>query len=390
MHFARRTGWNLEPNRFAAAIAKARREGRELLDLTESNPTRCGLHYDESAILKSLLSLESLKYEPDPRGLRSARAAVARYYAERGEASLNVDPEHIILTTSTSEAYSYIFRLLCDAGDEVLVPAPSYPLFEFLAALQDITLRHYELEYHGAWSVDRGSLATSDKSRALMVVHPNNPTGSYVGDYDRALLREHCARHGRALISDEVFLDYAHDRRMRRSFASERDVLTFTLSGLSKIAALPQMKVAWMVVSGSQAERDAALARLEVIADTFLSMNAPLQHALPDLLAQRHNVREQLLQRVRANLAELDRQLATQKMCERLAVEGGWYATVRVPAHGSDEDLAIALLEQAGVLVHPGHFYEFKRDGYLVLSLITPAAIFREGVSRLLQHVGAR
>ncbi len=405
MRFSRRTDWNLTPNRFAQALAQARAAGREVVDLTESNPTRCGLHYDEEGIVKALITPRSFAYEPDPQGLRTAREAVARYYAERGAAAVAVDPDHIFLTTSTSEAYSYIFRLLCDPGDEVLAPAPSYPLFDYLATLQDVELRNYELVYeaaaeplangawHGRWHLDSRSveLTLSPRSRAVMVVHPNNPTGSFVSDGERKGLNGIASREGLlALVADEVFLDYAHDGGERASFAGNQETLTFTLSGLSKVAALPQMKVAWLVVSGPPHLRDAALARLEVIADTFLSMNAPLQHALPTLLEQRRPLRDQLLARVRENLAELDRQLASQTLCSRLDLEGGWYATLRVPVHGDDEELAIELLERAGVLVHPGHFYDFAHEGCLAVSLITPSASFAEGTRRILQHVAGR
>jgi len=390
VRFSARTNWELAPNRLSEAIAGARAAGRELLDLTESNPTRCGLHYDAEAILDALHAPAALTYEPDPHGLLVAREAVARYYAQRGDRT--PDAGHIFLTTSTSEAYSYIFRLQCDPGDEVLAPAPSYPLFDYLARLHDVTLRHYELFYDaGCWHIDVAGLrqALTPRTRAIMLVHPNNPTGSFISVGERAALNQLCAERDLALVADEVFLDYPHDGRQRHSFAGNADALTFTVSGLSKIAALPQMKVAWMICSGPAAAREAAVARLEVIADTFLSMNAPIQHAVPALLGERHDVRDQLFARVRANLAALDRQLAQQTLCSRLGVEAGWYAVLRVPAHGDDEGLALALLEHAGVVVHPGHFYDFADDGYLVLSLIPPPPLFAEGVRLLLAYIAS-
>ena len=382
--FSKRTDWKLTPNRFTQAQAELRAAGREVLDLSLSNPTRAGLHYEE-AILQALSAREAMDYDPQPKGLMSARQAVARYYRDAHE-SFEVDPESVILTTSTSEGYSYVFRLLCNTDDEILVPKPSYPLFEFLADLHDVKLVSYPLLYDQGWQIDFPSLykAVNHRTRAVVVVHPNNPTGSYVRPTEVEDLNRFCAEYGLALIVDEVFLDYAHDGAARASLVANSAALTFTLSGLSKIAGLPQMKVAWIVTSGPVEKKQEALARLEVIADTYLSMNAPLQLAMPVLLEQRKSIQPLLLDRVRTNLQELDRQLERQKACERLNVEGGWYVVLRVPALQSDEDLAIDLLRKVAVLVHPGHFYDFPSDGYLVLSLITPAKDFREGIGRIL------
>jgi len=277
--------------------------------------------------------------------------------------------------------------LLANPGDEVLVPKPSYPLFDFLAELQDVKLVGYPLLYDHGWQIDWPSLeeAISKTTRAVVVVHPNNPTGSYVSAAERERLNKLCRERGLALIVDEVFLDYAHDGSRRESFVANDAALTFTLSGVSKISALPQMKLAWVAVSGPPAEVDAAMQRLEVIADTYLSLNAPVQLAAGTLLEQRKKIRPQLMQRALANLAELDRQLARQKSSARLQVEGGWYTVLRVPATQSDEDLAIALLRDTGTMVHPGHFYDFPRDGYLVISLIAREEYFREGMSRVLR-----
>jgi alanine-synthesizing transaminase len=385
--FSRRTDWRLTPNRFTEAVQEVRASGKEILDLTASNPTQAGIEYDGPAILDSLRNPKSLDYDPQPKGLLCARDAVVAYYEERGE---EVDPERLVLTTSTSEGYSYIFRLLANPGDEVLVPKPSYPLFDFLAELQDVKLVGYPLLYDHGWQIDWPSLesAVSDKTRAIVLVHPNNPTGSYVS----AAECEQLSRLGRdreqALIVDEVFLDYPHDGSRRASFVANQGALTFTLSGISKISGLPQMKLAWIAVSGPEEDVSAAIQRLEVIADTYLSLNAPVQLATGTLLQQRKKVQSQLMQRVRANLAELDRQLAGQKSSARLSVEGGWYAVLRVPATQSDQDLAIALLRNTGAMVHPGHFYDFPRDGYLVVSLIPPEKEFREGMLRLLRFLG--
>src|SRR3954452_20540697 len=377
--FSRRTDWKLTPNRFTEAQRKLQAEGTEIVDLSVSNPTRAQIVYDAEAILASLHAPECLDYDPQPKGLLAAREAVAAYYVQKNE---SVDPESILLTTSTSEGYSYIFRLLCNPEDEILVPKPSYPLFEFLADLQDVKLVPYPLLYDHGWQMDFPSLykAVNHRTRAVVVVHPNNPTGSYASEEERKALNNFCKEYDLAVIADEVFLDYAHDGFSRGTFATNDSALTFTLSGVSKISGLPQMKLAWIAASGPPAVVGPALERLEVIADTYLSMNAPIQLTAPVLLEQRRNVQALLLDRVRANLEELDRQLAKQETCSRLQVEGGWYVVLRVPVTQSDEELAIALLETQRVLVHPGHFYDFTSDGYLVVSLITPPDEFRSGM----------
>lgn len=385
--FSNRTNWKLSHNRLTEALEEAKANDAQIIDLTLSNPTRAGLLYDEDKILSSLAWPYSLDYDPQPRGLPVARAAVAAYYETQH--AVRIDPEHLILTTSTSEGYSFVFRLLCNPGDEILVPKPSYPLFEFLADLNDVKLVPYPLLYDHGWQIDFPSLrqAITHRTRAVVVVHPNNPTGSFVHRGEQQELNRFCRKHSLAIIADEVFLDYALDRSPHQSFAADQDVLTFTLSGVSKISALPQMKVAWIVSSGPGAEVQAAQSRLEVIADTYLSMNAPVQWATPVLLDQRKEIQRQLLDRVVANLAELDRQLAAQKSCQRLSLEGGWYAVLRVPVTQTDEELAVDLLRSKNVLVHPGHFYDFPSDGYLVLSLISAAKEFAEGISRMLKHL---
>jgi aspartate/methionine/tyrosine aminotransferase len=382
--FSHRTDWKLTPNRFTQAQQELMAAGREVVDLTISNPTRAELHYDAETILQALVNPQAMDYDPQPKGLRSAREAVAGYYRKQHD---EIDPDAIVLTTSTSEGYSYVLRLLCNAEDEILVPKPSYPLFEFLADLEDVKLVPYPLLYDHAWQIDFPSLykAVNHRTRAVVVVHPNNPTGSFVADKERSVLNQFCREYNLALVADEVFLDYAHDGAARATFADNREALTFTLSGLSKISGLPQMKLAWIVTSGADEQVGAALARLEVIADTYLSMNAPIQLAAPVLLEQRHSVQPLVLDRVRANLSELDRGLAKQKSCRRLDVEGGWYAVLRVPVTQSDEDLAIKILREHSVLVHPGHFYDFPNDGYLILSLITPLQDFRKGIAKVLE-----
>jgi alanine-synthesizing transaminase len=387
--FAERTSWNLVPNAFTTALERFRASGRPLIDLTISNPTACGFRYEGEAILKALADPLSLEYAPEPRGLITARRAVGEYYAAHGA---KVDAQDIILTTSTSEAYSFAFRAICDPCCEVLVPEPGYPLFEFLAEVQDVRLVRYPIFYDHGWHIDFHALerAICDKTRAIVVVHPNNPTGHYTSADENARLNEICVKHDLAIIADEVFLDFALLPRAGRAatFATNENVLTFTMSGISKISGLPQMKAAWLITSGPEDVKSQALERLEVISDTFLSMNAPIQHALPEFLAHRHSFQSQLIERVKANLAELDRQLAGQKSCTRLDVEAGWYAIVRVPATRTDEETALELLEKHGASIHPGHFYDFPGDGYFVVSLITPASDFSTGIRFLLGMFG--
>jgi aspartate/methionine/tyrosine aminotransferase len=385
--FSDRTNWKLAPNPLSRLLDQLRAKGVKVLDLTASNPTRVGLQYDSRAILGALDSSRALDYDPQAPGLLLAREAVVKYY--RSDHRMDgLDADRIVLTTSTSEGYSFVFRLLCNAGDELLVPKPSYPLFEFLADLQDVKLVPYPLIYDHGWQIDLHALekAASARTRGVVVVHPNNPTGSYVQAPELGPVNEFCRARNLALVADEVFLDYAlnDDDLHRRSFVSNQDVLTFSLSGLSKISALPQMKVAWVVASGPPEEVTTAIARLEVIADTYLSMNAPIQWALPALLEQRKNIQRQLLERVKRNLTELDRQLGRQTACQRLNVEGGWYAVLRVPVMRSDEELALELLREKSVLVHPGHFYDFPSDGYLVLSLIVTEQEFGQGIGQLM------
>lgn len=378
--FAKRTNWNLSPNRLSEALAAHRAAGKPLLDLTVSNPTECGFEYDGAAILSALSNPAALSYEPNPKGLETARRAVAGYYADRGE---KVSIEDIFLTTSTSEAYAYIFRTLCDPGDELLIPSPSYPLFDFLADIQDVKLVRYPLIYDHGWQMDFHELerAITPRTRGVIVVHPNNPTGHFTKPAEVQKLNAICSARGMAILADEVFLDYPMGEAQAQSFAANSSALTFTLSGISKISGLPQMKAAWLAVSGPSELKEAALARLEVIADTFLSMNAPVQVALPTLLAQGSSFQKQVRQRTQTNLEELDRQLAARDDYSRLELDGGWYAVVRLPSNSSGEELALALLLEQGIHVHPGHYYDFAQDRFLVLSLLTPSPDFARGVA---------
>jgi alanine-synthesizing transaminase len=383
--FADRTNWNLKPNRLAGALERQKSSGRKLLDLSASNPTECGFSYNAPSIMRALCAPASLQYHPDPRGMKSARQAVSDYYAASGE---RVSIDELLLTSSTSEAYSFIFRLLCNPGDELLIPTPSYPLFDFLADVNDIKLIRYSLFYDHGWHIDLHALkqAITPRTRGMILVHPNNPTGHFTKPEEISQLNEICAANQMALIADEVFLDFSLSAA-QKSFATNSAALTFTMSGISKISGLPQMKFAWLVVNGPEEVKREALARLEMIADTYLSLNAPIQLAAPVFLQQRATFQQQLMGRVRNNLAQLDAQLAQERKVSRLEVEGGWYAVLRIPATRPDEELAIELLDKHDVYLHPGHFYDFPGDGYMIVSLITPEPDFSEGLRRTLSAV---
>jgi len=399
MNFSQRTLWNLEENAHAAALREARARDPHLLDLTVSNPTACGFDYP-AHWLQPLAAPAALDYTPEPLGLLSARAAVATYCRDH---AADLSPTRICLTASTSEAYSYLFRLLCDPGDEVLAARPSYPLFDFIARLDDVHLRDYPLLHDpnsnvpnstahdpAAWSIDLHALeaAITPRTRAILLVHPNNPTGNFVSPAERTALEELCARHGLALIVDEVFLDYALGPIPPRSFAaplassspSAPPCLTFVLSGLSKLCGLPQMKLSWLCALGPAPLVENALARLEVIADTFLSVSAPVQHAAPTWLAERSLFQRQVLDRMRANLAALDQRLRGSS-AHRLACAGGWTAVLRVPRTVAGTDFTTAALAR-GVVVQPGSFYGLP-EARIVLSLLTPPGAWTHGLARL-------
>jgi alanine-synthesizing transaminase len=387
--FSKRFKWDLEPTRFARLIEEKKRAGARILDLTESNPTRAGFDYPAEEILGALAQPPAMVYEPMPRGLPIARDAVAGYYAERG---FDVDPERIHLTASTSEAYSFLFKLLADQGESVLVPQPSYPLFDFLAALEGVELRPYELHYvHTAgWRIDFDSVekAVAPNTRAIILISPNNPTGSFVKLREVERLNAICARHDLALIADEVFGDYGFvdDESRAGSLVSNDSVLTFVMSGLSKILALPQMKLGWIVTNGSAGLRDEAVERLDFIADTFLSVAAPVQHSARAWLRLRRSMQDQILDRVRSNLNWL-RDAIEESPLRLLSVEGGWYATLELPRQFSEEEWAMTLLEKDDVLAHPGYFYDFPREAFLVLSLLPRAEIFQEALNRILAQI---
>jgi aspartate/methionine/tyrosine aminotransferase len=386
--FSSRLNWDLRPNRISAVLEARRRAGARILDLTESNPTHAGLSYPAAEILQALGDARSLRYEPSPAGAAEAREAVAAYYAARGA---SVPADRIVLTASTSEAYSHLFKLLADPGDEVLVPRPSYPLFEFLARLESVRVVEYPLAYDGGWRIDFEALeaALTPRARAIVVVNPNNPTGSFLkaGEADRLIGL--AAERGLAIVSDEVFSDYAFapDAERVTTLAAVTSALAFSLSGLSKIVGLPQMKLGWIVTAGPPELRSGALARLELIADTYLSVAAPAQYGAARLMEAGAKVRDQISARVGRNLEWLRGAVAGSAL-DVLEVEGGWYATLRVPRTRSEEEWTLDLLEKDGVLVQPGFFYDFETEAFLVLSLLTPPDVFYEGVGRLVARVG--
>lgn len=384
--FSERASWELRPTRIAERLAAMRAAGETVLDLTESNPTRCEFSYPEEAILGALADPRGLAYDPDPRGLLSARKAIARSYG-------GIDASRLVLAASTSEAYAWLFKLLCDEGDETLVPAPSYPLFDFLAGLESARVVRYPLFYDGAWRLDLDAIArlVGPRTRAIVVVHPNNPTGSFLTHQEIDALRGLACERNLAIVSDEVFAAYSFtEEAFPRTLAGETRALTFSLGGLSKEAGLPQMKLSWIVVSGPEALRDEALERLEIIGDTFLSVGTPVQAGCESLLRAGEPVRRAILDRVRANRAALldARQPADPWEC--LHADGGWYAVLRVPRVMSDEDWALDLLESEKVHVHPGDLFDFPTDGHLVVSLLPPADRFREGIARISARIRAR
>lgn len=386
-HFSKRTSWDTSESSYANAIRKLRASGNPVYDLTLSNPTRCGFGYDAKKLLGSLVDSRGLVYDPNPRGMVSARDSVSLYY---GDHKANVSVDNLLLTTSTSESYSFLFRLLCDSGDEVLVAQPSYPLFDFLADLDDVRLRPYPLFYDHGWWIDFAELerAITPRTRAILVVHPNNPTGHWTETNEREQLEELCLRHGLALIVDEVFLDFPLSAPAARSFAcGPHPALTFVLSGLSKIVGLPQMKVAWIATLGPEKLRAEALARLEVVADTFLSVNAPVQLALPSWLADRATIQGQILDRARANLATLTQiSESSPDRLQLLKVDAGWSAVLSLPSCVGERNCAERLARERGVLVHPGAFYALAEAQRVVVSLIGPTEIFTQGIRRAISQ----
>jgi alanine-synthesizing transaminase len=384
--FSSRLRWDSAPNRLSRLLKEKRSAGVTILDLTESNPTAAGFAYPSEAILAALADPRSLHYEPDAAGMPAARAAVSEYYS--GALGRDVTPDRILLTASTSEAYAFLFKLLADPGDEVLVPRPSYPLFDYLAALDSVRVVQYPLVYHRSWTIDFDELsrAITPRSRAIVLVNPNNPTGSFLKKSELGPLLALCREHNLAIVSDEVFADYMFDRGapLVRSLTCVDEVLTFCLSGLSKVAALPQLKLGWIAIGGPPRDREQAFERLELIADSYLSVSVPVQWAAPALLGLRDQLQQQILGRVESNRVFLARQIGPASPWKLLKTEGGWYAVLEAPRIQTEEDWVLNLLAQDDILVHPGFFYDFEREAFLVISLLTPTDKFQAGIRRIL------
>jgi len=387
--FSDRSRWTLTPNALSSLLEAKKADGVRILDLTESNPTQAGFRYEAKEILAALAQPQSTVYEPDPRGLWKARRAVAHYYQKQGE---TVDPDAVFLTSGTSEAYTMLFKLLANPGDEVLIPQPGYPLLTYLAELESLHYIYYPLRYHEVrgWSMDLEILEAviTPRTKTVVLVNPNMPTGSYVKRHELAEFNRICSKHNLALIVDEVFSDFRWEEASDRvkTMVNHSETLTFVLNGLSKILGLPQVKLAWIVVSGNPDLRESAQDRLEMITDLYLSVGTPVQHGADLLLRQQQAMQQQMLSRIAENSDFLKERLARAANARVLHGEGGWYAVVNIEDHLSDEQRVLELLEQDNTLVHPGYFHEFDQEGFIVVSLLTPLEAFRAGISRIVSR----
>lgn len=381
--YSRRLSWDFFSNSLSAEVARKRRRSEAILDLTQSNPTEVLDPYPHSAIAEAFAEIRSFRYEPDPCGSEAARVTIRGYYAARG---ISFVPKNILLTASTSEAYALVFKLLCDPGDEVLVPAPSYPLFEYLARLESVRVTHYFLRFDGAWFIDFESLREriTGRTRAIVIVNPNNPTGSHLKKNEWDTLSQIALERGLPVISDEVFLHYplAADPARVETLIGRDSVLSFSLNGLSKAAGMPQMKLGWIVINGPEEDCARARERLELIADTYLSVNTPVQRALPKLLDIGSGIQRAILERTRINWTVLQA-ILRDSGAQALACEGGWSAIVRLPATASEESWVLRILDECGILVQPGYFFDMATEPYIVVSLISAPGDFESGISRI-------
>lgn len=386
--FSERTHWHRQPNRLANLLDERKASGRQIFDLTESNPTACGFSFGD--ILSPLTNPKILEYHPDSCGMLSARQAIVKYYADQ---SADIDPDNIFLTSSTSEAYSLIFKLVCNAGDSIAVPVPSYPLFEYLSQINDVALTPYRLQYDHGWRIDLDSLKRSlgPETRAIVLVHPHNPTGMFLKRQEFNEVAAIARERSLPLIVDEVFIDYAFEADCERmpTTVGSGEALTYTLNGISKMIGLPQMKLGWIALSGTATLVAEARERLEILCDTFLSVNTPVQLALPHYLTLRGAVQHQILTRVQSNLSLLTKLLndhdpGNKPPCSLLIPEGGWYAIIRVPRTKSDEAWAVEMLERVGVYVFPGYYFDLEEEGFLLVSLLPEEALFKSGCEKLI------
>jgi len=387
--FSSRTNWDSRPSPLYELILKIRAAGEPIVDLTESNPTNCGFRYQPEILIPPAALQESVLYDPDPKGLLNARQAISEWYERQGIA---VDTNSIVLTSSTSEGYSFLLQLLCDSGEAIAVPKPGYPLFEYLCRLADVQCSSYRLAYDGEWHIDLQSVEEilSDRTKALVLVHPNNPTGSFVKKEERTSLGSLTGASGLPLIVDEVFgaFPFKQDSRRHESFAGNTETLTFTLNGLSKVAALPQMKLAWIVVSGPVDKRTDALRRLEIIADTFLSVGTPIQHSLKTILTDSVHMTARIHDRISENLKHASAMFSNNSPISLFNCEGGWNAVLRLPATRTDEQWASQLLIDKKVLTHPGHLFEFETGSCIVVSLLPEPEVFAAGIREVVDLVG--
>lgn len=389
MNFSRRTSWPRQPNKLTTLGDRLISQGTAIVDLTISNPTKCG--FDYTGVLPLATVSKSLVYSPHPQGLLSARESIADYYHKK---KIQLDPARIFLTSGSSEAYSHIFKLLCNYDDIVLVPRPSYPLFDYLADLNDVHLLYYNLIYDGEWHVDLDSLIFSidkyrDRVKAIILVNPHNPTGMFLKQDEYRSIQEIVRSRSLALIVDEVFIDYPFndDPNRLHSAVEETTVLTFTVNGISKSCGLPQIKIGWIVVGGPPQDVDETIARFEIICDTYLSVNIPAQLSLPFLFTAGLSIREQILKRALVNYHSLIDTVGAINSCSIPRVEGGWYAILRIPHIKSDERWALELLENKGTYVQPGYFFDFINEGYLVVSLLSDVLDFQKGIHSVIEHI---
>ena len=389
MKFSKRVSqWPADANPITEALERLRKAGRAVIDLTQSNPTKCSFNYLTPGILAPLRNGKNLRYEPDPHGLLEGRKAICRYYADKG---IPLEPEQIFITSGTSEAYSFLFRLLLDINDKILIPQPSYPLFDYLAGLNDAAVGNYSLVYENGWRIDMENFERQIQkgAKALIVLNPNNPTGNFISQKERERINDLCGARDLPVISDEVFLDFILDKKGvdPKSFAGNNKVLAFTLSGISKILGLPQMKLSWIVVNGPENLRREAISRLEIIADTYLSANTPSQRALAAWFKGQRRIHGEMRARFLENRDYLTEKTSKVKNIEILKCEGGWYSILKIRSQFSDEETVLRLLKEQGVLVYPGYFFDFEGEDYLVLSHLLPPERFRAGIDRLLNLI---
>lgn len=381
--FSGKFEYNTSENKISRLLTEKRKSGVRIYDLTESNPTRAGFDYEAEKILESVYQKGSLEYNPDPKGIPAARKAVKEYYKSAG---LKVSEENIFLTSSTSEAYSFVFKLLTDPFDEILIPSPGYPLFSFIAEMESVTVKHYTLKYQAEnrFRIDIDSIGRqlSPRVKAIVLVNPNNPTGNYLDKEDLTGIISLCKANNIALICDEVFLDFNIDTgcRSKISVVTVYDVLTFTLSGISKICALPQMKLSWIAVNGPDKIREAAKSKLEIISDTYLSAGTPVQIGLSALLKGRHHIQKQIKERIISNYTILKSEFGQDRYISVLNTEGGWYSVLKINIPVNEEKLAYDLLSKHNVYIHPGYFFDFEDEGYAVVSLLTKQHELKKGI----------